>query len=52
MSKSKEQKEQDLQELTDKLKTAKGVVFADYRGNFCKRFDQIQERSDCGKSFR
>ena len=36
MPKSKQQKEQDLQELTEKLKSAKSVVFSDYRGTSVK----------------
>jgi large subunit ribosomal protein L10 len=43
MSKSKEQKEQDLQELTEKLKNAKGVVFADYRGTSVKDLTKFRK---------
>lgn len=36
MSKSKSQKSSDLQELSDKVKTAKSIVFTDYRGTTVK----------------
>ena len=39
MPKSKSQKEQDLAELTEKLKNAKAVVFAEYRGTTVKDID-------------
>jgi large subunit ribosomal protein L10 len=42
MPKSREQKEKDLQELTDKLKTAKSVVFSDYRGTTVKDIDAFR----------
>lgn len=42
MPKTRAQKEQDLQELTDKLKTAKAVVFSDYRGTTVKDIDTFR----------
>ncbi len=36
MSKSKQQKTSDLEELTDKVKTAKAIVFTDYKGTTVK----------------
>ena len=42
MAKGKVQKEQDLQELTDKLKAAKSVVFTDYRGTTVKDLDKFR----------
>ena len=42
MAKSKGQKEKDLQELTEKLKTAKGFVFSDYRGTTVKDIDKFR----------
>lgn len=39
MPKTRAQKEQDLQELTDRLKTAKSAVFTDYRGTTVKDID-------------
>ncbi len=42
MPKSRVQKEQDLQELTDKLKTAKSVVFSEYRGTTVKDLDTFR----------
>jgi len=42
MSKVKSQKEQDLQELTAKLKNAKSVVFTDYRGTTVKDMDKLR----------
>jgi large subunit ribosomal protein L10 len=42
MPKSREQKEKDLQELTDKLKDAKSVVFSDYRGTTVKDIDSFR----------
>jgi large subunit ribosomal protein L10 len=42
MAKSREQKEKDLQELTDKLAEAKAVVFADYRGTTVKDIDNFR----------
>jgi len=43
MPKSKSQKEQDLKELTDKLKKAKSVVFTDYRGTTVKNIDRFRK---------
>ncbi len=43
MAKSKSQKEQDLVELTEKLKTAKSVVFTDYRGTTVKDIDKFRK---------
>jgi len=42
MPKTREQKEKDLQELTDKLKEAKSVVFSDYRGTTVKDIDAFR----------
>jgi large subunit ribosomal protein L10 len=42
MAKTRAQKEQDLQELTDKLKTAKSVVFTEYRGTTVKDIDAFR----------
>jgi large subunit ribosomal protein L10 len=42
MTKLKAQKERDLQELTDLLKTAKAAVFSDYRGTTVKSMDKIR----------
>jgi large subunit ribosomal protein L10 len=43
MSKLKPQKEKDLQELTEKLKEAKSVVFTDYRGTTVKDLDKFRK---------
>lgn len=43
MPKSKQQKEQDLQELTAKLKKAKAVVLSDYRGTSVKDMDSFRK---------
>lgn len=42
MAKTRAQKEQDLAELTEKLKTAKAVVFSDYRGTTVKDIDTFR----------
>ncbi len=42
MPKTREQKEQDLQELTDKLKSAKSVVITEYRGTTVKDIDAFR----------
>ena len=42
MAKLKSQKEKDLAELTDKLKTAKAVVFTGYRGTTVKDMDTFR----------
>ena len=42
MAKLKQQKEKDLQELTDKLKDAKAVVMTGYRGTTVKDMDQFR----------
>lgn len=42
MAKTREQKEQDLTELTEKLKGAKSVVFSDYRGTTVKDIDKFR----------
>ena len=42
MAKLKQQKEKDLQELTEKLKSAKSVVFSDYRGTSVKDLDKFR----------
>ncbi len=43
MAKNKLQKGDDLQELTEKLKTAKSVVFTDYRGTTVKNMDNLRK---------
>ncbi len=43
MAKKKLQKEEDLQELTGKLKAAKSVVFSDYRGTTVKDLDKFRK---------
>jgi large subunit ribosomal protein L10 len=42
MPKNRSQKEQDLQELTDKLRGAKAVVFSEYRGTTVKDIDKFR----------
>lgn len=42
MAKNRSQKESDLQELTDKLKNAKAVVFTEYRGTTVKDIDKFR----------
>jgi large subunit ribosomal protein L10 len=42
MAKSKDQKEKDLAELIEKLKTAKSVVFTGYRGTTVKDLDKFR----------
>lgn len=42
MAKTRQQKEQDLQELTDRLKNAKSIVLADYRGTTVKEIDTFR----------
>lgn len=42
MAKTRQQKEADLQELTDKLSSAKSVVFAEYRGTTVKDVDKMR----------
>jgi large subunit ribosomal protein L10 len=44
MPKSKSQKEQDLQELTDKLKNAKSIVLSEYRGTTVKDIDNFRKQ--------
>ena len=48
MPKTKVQKEKDLAELTEKLKSAKAVVLADYRGTTVKDITRL--RSDLRKA--
>lgn len=43
MAKTRAQKEQDLQELTDRLKSAKSVVLTDYRGTTVKDIDAFRK---------
>ena len=43
MAVKKQQKEKDLQELTEKLKAAKSVVFSDYRGTKVKDLDTFRK---------
>lgn len=42
MAKTRQQKEQDLQELVERLKDAKSVVLADYRGTTVKDIDTFR----------
>ncbi len=42
MAVKKQQKEKDLQELSEKLKDAKSVVFTDYRGTTVKNLDKFR----------
>lgn len=42
MAKTRQQKEQDLQELTDRLKDAKSIVLTDYRGTTVKEIDTFR----------
>lgn len=42
MAKTRQQKEADLAELVDRLKTAKSAVIADYRGTTVKEIDQFR----------
>ncbi|HMR55378.1 MAG TPA: 50S ribosomal protein L10 [Candidatus Doudnabacteria bacterium] len=42
MAKTRQQKEEDLQELVDRLKDAKSVVLADYRGTTVKEIDSFR----------
>ena len=42
MAKTRQQKEADLQELTDRLKSAKSIVLADYRGTTVKEIDSFR----------
>ncbi len=43
MAKLKTQKEKDLQELSEKLKSAKAVVFTEYRGTSVKDMDAFRK---------
>lgn len=43
MSKTKSQKSEDLKELTEKLKGAKGIVFTDYRGTTVKNLEKFRK---------
>jgi len=51
MAKLKAQKEKDLQELTDLLKTAKAAVFSDYRGTTVKSMDKLRRALRAEKVF-
>lgn len=42
MAKNRQQKESDLQELTEKLKNAKSIVFTEYRGTSVKDIDKFR----------
>ncbi len=42
MAKSRSQKEQDLQELTDRIKGAKSIVLSEYRGTTVKDIDKFR----------
>ncbi|MCC7356211.1 MAG: 50S ribosomal protein L10 [Candidatus Doudnabacteria bacterium] len=44
MAKSKSQKEQDLAELTEKLKEAKSVVLSEYRGTTVKDIESFRKQ--------
>ncbi len=43
MPKSKQQKEQDLKELTEQIKSSKSVVFSEYRGTSVKDIDKFRK---------
>lgn len=43
MPKTREQKNKDLAELADKLKSAKAVVFSEYRGTTVKEMDKFRK---------
>ncbi len=43
MAKSKKEKEQSLTQITEQLKNARGVVFAEYRGMTVKQIDQVRK---------
>lgn len=43
MAKSKQQKSVDLEELTDKLKDAKGIVFASYGSSTVKDIEKLRK---------
>lgn len=51
MAKKRSQKEQDLQELSDKLKGAKSVVFSEYRGTTVKDIDKFRRALSKEKVF-
>ncbi len=42
MAKNRQQKEKDLQELSDKVKSAKSIVFTQYRGTSVKDIDKFR----------
>ncbi len=42
MAKTRQQKEQDLQELTEKVKAAKSIVLTEYRGTSVKDIDTFR----------
>lgn len=46
MAKTKQQKTKDLEELTSKLKEAKGVVFAGFRGTTVKDIDRFRRSAE------
>jgi large subunit ribosomal protein L10 len=43
MAKTRVHKEEDLKELTEKLKSAKSVVFSEYRGTTVKNIDKLRK---------
>ncbi|HTL39590.1 MAG TPA: 50S ribosomal protein L10 [Methylomirabilota bacterium] len=43
MAVSKKEKEASLQNITDALKDAKGIVFSEYRGMTVKQLDQVRK---------
>lgn len=43
MAKVKSQKEKDLEELKEKIKSAKSIVFSDYRGTTVKDMDTLRK---------
>lgn len=51
MAKTREQKERDLQQLTEKLKAAKSVVMTDYRGTTVKNIDRLRRDLEKEKVF-
>lgn len=46
MAKNRQQKEQDLQELIEKVKTARSIVFTEYRGTTVKDIDKFRRAQE------
>lgn len=51
MAKSKQQKTSDLEELTQKVKAAKSIVFADYRGSTVKDMSVFRRTAEKASVF-